>query len=195
MNTKVAITISLIGILLIASLFAVGKGLKPLNSPSDATQIEFSQSNSPPTLATTTPAGYVSYTSTKYQYSLSYPPYLHIKEYEESGGAHTVIFQDPDTNAGFQIYVVPFSGTHISKARFLLDESSGVMINPTDIMIDGTRATMFFGKNSIMGETREVWFIHGGYLYEVTTYKELDSWLAGILGTFHFLATSATTPI
>jgi hypothetical protein len=34
---------------------------------------------------------------------------------------------------------------------------------------------MFFGSNSAMGDTREIWFIHGGFLYEVTTYKELDT--------------------
>jgi hypothetical protein len=33
-------------------------------------------------------------------------------------------------------------------------------------------------QNSVMGDTREIWFIHGGFLYEVTTYKQLDSWLA-----------------
>ena len=37
------------------------------------------------------------------------------------------------------------------------------------------------------GDTREVWFIHGGYLYEVTTYKELDIWLAGIMRTWKFI--------
>ena len=61
------------------------------------------------------------------------------------------------------------------------------MQSPTDIIVDGTRATMFFGNNSIMGDTREVWFIHGGFLYEVTTYKEFDTWLAGIMQTWKFI--------
>jgi hypothetical protein len=37
-----------------------------------------------------------------------------------------------------------------------------------------------------MGDTREVWFIKGGFLYEVTTYKQLDTWLAQILQTWQF---------
>jgi hypothetical protein len=45
---------------------------------------------------------------------------------------------------------------------------------------------MFYGNNSIMGDTREIWFIHGGFLYEVTTYKQLDSWLAPIMQTWQF---------
>ena len=38
-----------------------------------------------------------------------------------------------------------------------------------------------------MGDTREVWFIHGGFLYEVVTYKELDDWFAGIMRTWKFI--------
>ena len=61
------------------------------------------------------------------------------------------------------------------------------MQSPTDILVDDARGTMFFGKNGIMGDTREVWFIHGGFLYEVTTYKELDTWLGGIMRTWKFI--------
>jgi hypothetical protein len=43
---------------------------------------------------------------------------------------------------------------------------------------------MFFGRNSIMGDTREVWFVHSGSLFEVTTYKELDAWLSQIMATW-----------
>jgi hypothetical protein len=61
------------------------------------------------------------------------------------------------------------------------------MQSPTDILVDDARGTMFFGKNAIMGDTREAWFIHGGFLYEVTTYKELDMWLGGIMRTWKFI--------
>ena len=84
------------------------------------------------------------------------------------------------------MFVTPYADTHVTAQRFRVDEPSGVMQSPTDIVIDGTHATMFFGKNAIMGDTREVWFIHGAYLYEVTTYKELDTWLAAIMQTWKF---------
>jgi hypothetical protein len=32
-----------------------------------------------------------------------------------------------------------------------------------------------------------VWFIHGGFLYEVTAYKELDTWLKPILQSWQFI--------
>ena len=40
-----------------------------------------------------------------------------------------------------------------------------------------------------MGNTREVWFILGGLLYEVTTYKQLDTEgnKIGIMQTWRFV--------
>jgi hypothetical protein len=32
-----------------------------------------------------------------------------------------------------------------------------------------------------LNDTREVWFIYNAFLYEVTTYNELDAWLQAIL--------------
>jgi hypothetical protein len=69
---------------------------------------------------------------------------------------------------------------------FQLDEPSGVVNQPTHVTIDSVPATMFYGSNSIMGDTREIWFINAGLLYEVTTFKQLDTWLVPILQTWHF---------
>ena len=38
-----------------------------------------------------------------------------------------------------------------------------------------------------MGDTREVWFINNGFLYEVATYKNLDAWLAELMSNWKFL--------
>ncbi len=130
------------------------------------------------------PAGFLVFKSQKYGFSLYYPPTLQVKEYAEANDAHTTSFEEPGGAKGFQIYVTPYSGDQITQERFRGDVPSGVMKEPTDIYIDGARATMFFSTNALMGDTREVWFIRNGYLYEVTTYKGLDSWLAEILKTW-----------
>ena len=98
----------------------------------------------------------------------------------------TIAFQDRNSDQGFEVYVTPYIGTQIPQTRFKADEPSGTYEQPTDNVIDGSPATKYFGKNDIMGDTREVWLVHGGYSYEVTTYKELDSWLAGIMKTWKF---------
>jgi len=48
-----------------------------------------------------------------------------------------------------------------------------------------------------MGDTREIWFINAGLLYEVTTYKQRATWLVPIMQTVKSLgiATPLSRPI
>jgi hypothetical protein len=55
------------------------------------------------------------------------------------------------------------------------------------VTVDGARGIEFFSNAPRMNDTREVCFIHGGFLYEVTTYKELDAWLQPILQSWQFI--------
>ena len=127
------------------------------------------------------------YSRKDYYFTLLFPANLDSTEYKEKGGALTVSFQDPDTNEGFQVYVTPYSKKQIDAAQFKLDEPSGVVKDQQDVLIDGARGTKFYGYNAALGDTREVWFIHNGFLYEVTTFKELDEWLNGIMQAWKFI--------
>src|SRR6202171_5147237 len=127
------------------------------------------------------------YSNKAFHFSLLYPENLQVQEYKEQGGGFTVTFQDIEADQEFQVYVTPYSGDQISEAQFKLDEPSGVRKNQTDVVVDGARGTMFFSSYPRMNETLEVWFINRGFLYEVTTYKELDSWLAQIMQTWKFI--------
>jgi hypothetical protein len=69
----------------------------------------------------------------------------------------------------------------------LRDEASGVRNESTDATVDAVKALAFHGFDAAMGQTYEVWFIHGGFLYEVSTYKELEPWLNQILATWRFI--------
>jgi hypothetical protein len=141
----------------------------------------------PPVPAASDPQGFDRYENVDYKFSLLYPNDLSVREYKESADSMSATFESPDGAKGFQIYVTKYVGTQITPERFKLDEPSGVRTDPTDVIIDGTRATMFWGNNALMGDTREVWFIHDGFLYEVTTYKDLDSWLGSIMQSWKFL--------
>ena len=115
-----------------------------------------------------------------------YPPDLKVQTYDESGDAFTVALQDLTATAGFEVYVTPYSGTRVTEARFKTDEPSGTFNQPTHVTVDGVPATAFYGSNSAMGDTREIGFIHDGFLYEVATYKELDTWLTPIMQSWQF---------
>src|SRR5262245_4698375 len=66
------------------------------------------------------------------------------------------------------------SGTKITEERFMMDEPSGVRNDQTETSVDGAQALAFHGFDAVMGQTYEVWFIKGDFLYEVSTYKELE---------------------
>jgi len=147
----------------------------------------------PPPIATSTPVttplpkNMRQYANAAYHFSISYPDTLTLTEYKEANGAITDTFMNADNSQSFEIYVTPYGGTQIDQTRFKLDEPSGRYVDPQQVVIDGAQATLFTGYNPIMGDTREVWFIHGGYLYEVATYKDLDAWLGGVMQNFKFL--------
>lgn len=127
------------------------------------------------------------YRNTKYGFALYYSDTLLVHEYDEGNGAMTVMLEDAAKTHGFDIFVVPYIQRQVNVARFKKDEPSGVMKDPTQIIIAHNPATMFFGYNDVMGDTREVWFIHGGYLFEVATYKAQDAKLSQVMSSWYFL--------
>lgn len=120
------------------------------------------------------------------KFSIVYPGNLDIYEYGQ-GNTSTIVFEDVSTQEGFQVFVVPYTEQVISEERFTMDVPSGIMENPVDILVDGVKATMFFSHNSLLGETREVWFIKDGFLYEITARKDLDQWLSYVISNWKFI--------
>ena len=143
----------------------------------------------------TPPAGQEEYHNLTYGFSLFYPADLSLAtEYSDGNpGGVTLVFQDTAAGKGFQVYITPYAESQISQVEFLADDPAGVMDDPTAITIDGVKATMFFSYDQTLGDTREVWFIRGGYLFELTTYEADDQWLAGIMSTWLWLPTSPTS--
>lgn len=133
------------------------------------------------------PEGLREYRNTAYRFSLLYPQELEVKEYLEGGNAITITFQDTKKEDGFQLFIMPYQELQVSEERFKQDLPSGVRTNMSDVSIDGATGATFYSVNQTLGETREVWFIHDGFLFEVTTLKPLEAWLDAILQTWEFL--------
>jgi hypothetical protein len=131
--------------------------------------------------------GYNEYLNTDYKFSAFYPQELQFNQRDEGMGAKSIVFEDAEGKKGFQIFVVPYSDTTITTKRFKMDAPSGVLLEPVNTLVDGVKATAFYGHVPDLGDTREVWFIRGGFLYEVATYKELEPWLSEIMSTWKFL--------
>lgn len=170
-------------------LAIIGAGLyfdSPSDPATDFTPISQTAAAAPST-ADSTGSPQAEYADPEYHFKLSYPSDLAVQVYPEDDGARTVVFASETPGIGFQVYVTPYDKNHIDDAQFRKDMPSGVMKEPQDIRVDGVAAKLFTGHNDAMGDTREVWFIKGGYLYEVTTYKALDTWLGEIMSTWKFI--------
>lgn len=179
----------LLGLLLFVGALLLAKP-SPNTPPPTPSLALFNNSSSTaltPIASSTLPAGYATYTNTAYHFALSYPEYLSRNEYPESDGALTITFQSPEKGEGFQIYIAPYTESQISEERFKQDEPSGIRTNLTNITIDAAPAAAFYSRNDSLGETREIWVISKGYLYEITTLKSLDEWLMSTVRTLRFI--------
>lgn len=140
----------------------------------------------------------------KYGFSFRYPKEYTITPYLEGDGAESIVFQGPsvilngsEESQGFQIFITPFEETPklgeplLTTERILQDVPHAVLDGVQEIFIGAAsgqnhRALLFWSEDPQIGRTREVWFVHGGYLYEITAYAEMDELLAGIMSTWRF---------
>jgi hypothetical protein len=133
------------------------------------------------------PAGWREYRNEAYRFMLYYPGTLSVRTHDEGGGAATVVFESIKPAEGFQVFIVPYAANQVSEERFRQDEPSGVRAQMQAVSVDGAQGASFFSTNIALGETAEIWFIHDGYLYEVTTLKALAPWLSDVMQTWKFL--------
>lgn len=134
------------------------------------------------------PPGYFEYRTVPYHFSILFPQEFEVKEYGGNGDSLTVTFEDKSGEPkGFQIFATPYNYPVVSGERFKMDNPSGVYTEPVDVMVAGVRATIFYSQNVRLGETREVWFIRNGMLYEVNTRRAHDEWLAGHMKSWMFV--------
>lgn len=134
----------------------------------------------------TPPPGYNLYENATYRFSLFYPSALSAGEYPGEQGTDTFVFEDASTTQAFEVYVLPYGQPQVSQERFQKDIPSGVRDDFQPVTIDGASGASFFSTDPRLGDTAEVWLLHGGYLYEITALKSDAAWLSSILSTWQF---------
>ncbi len=133
------------------------------------------------------PKGFLEYRNEMYSFSLIYPEDLSVVERFQFGGAVTITYENIKGEKGFQIFIVPYNEPQVSLERFRIDMPSLIQKDLVSIDVDGAVGASFYGFDENLGETKEVWFINRGFLYEVTTLKPLESWLNEIIKTWEFI--------
>lgn len=131
------------------------------------------------------------YVNEKYGFSLEYPKAYTIEIFPEKDSAETIVFQGAEQQ-GFQIFITPFEEAQLTKERILRDIPGAILEGAQEAFIgtaagQNIKALLFWSEDPLIGRTREAWFVHIGYLYEITAYESMDELLAGIMSTWHML--------
>lgn len=87
---------------------------------------------------------------------------------------------------GFQIFITPHDEPAISEERVRIDLPDIVIKNIQQATLDGADALVFTSVDSSLGDTYEVWFVHGGRLYQIMTYADNGAALNALLDTWKF---------
>ena len=172
----------LLGALVVGTYFLITSREGSVNGASFLKELSFKETG-----IRFIPKGWQEYKSELHGFSLLYKDDLVVKTFDEGGGASTITFENASSSVGFQIFVVPYGETQISQERFLKDSPLGVRENLKDLNLDSVVAQSFYSKSMKLGDTWEVWFIRNGLLYEISTLKPLENWLADIIKTWLFL--------
>lgn len=161
---------------------------KPTATHQQVQPVSTAATTTPGIPARTIPPGMREFKSDAYKFSLLYPEELHVVLRDEGKGASTIIFQNlQKKEEGFQIFVVPYAEPQISDARFKKDIPSGVRTDLRAVMIGGESGAAFYSYDASLGDTAEVWLLHRGYLFEVTTLRPLGGWVSTILQHWEFI--------
>jgi hypothetical protein len=137
-------------------------------------------------IATSTPVGTNVFQSDMYHFEMPYPTELSVVAHDDGSNASTIVFQNPDLAEGFQIFVMPYLESHVTPDRFKKDDPSGVRTNERSVSIDGATGEAFYSKDDTLGDTYEVWFIHNGWLFEVTALKSEEDFINQLLADWKF---------
>jgi len=133
------------------------------------------------------PSDYIKYVNEKYSFYFYHSTMAKVTEYDQGQGAMIVTLENVKKVRGMQIFIVPYWEKTISEARFKKDIPSGIRTNVESTLVDGVEAVTFNSVDENLGATREVWFIRGGYLYEVTTFQGVGEWFIPKMQTWGFL--------
>ena len=135
------------------------------------------------------------YSNTAYRFSLKMPADFAESDTQDPDTNATTIVLQNQTGDGVQIVVSPFSddpqdgsGYTLTKERILQDVPDLAISNEQPVTVGTNYTGLAFKSNNdaFGGDSREVWFVFRGNLYQISTYARLDPLLQKMFGTWSF---------
>ena len=149
------------------------------------------------------------YSHPTYHFSFKYPdgftvstipPVMSEVEPSAEGQGETVLVESADSKVGVQIVISPYgSDVDITAEMIARDIPEMKVSDAQELLVgEGRKGLAFMSDNPAFcaspepcaeegnGKAREVWFVFGGNLYQISTYAEQDEFLKGLFGTWQF---------
>lgn len=169
-----------------SALFCVGLVIASIGYYQSELLVESGISFTPVTSSSTTP---IALSSTRYQealvpFSFELPKDFKVRIIKETEGIAYVV-ADAEQKNGFQIYTRTFDepNAKITEARIKRDISNIVMTHVQKISVEKTEGVSFIGSDT---NTREIWFVYGGLLYQINAPVQQEVLLQKVLATWQF---------
>ncbi len=129
------------------------------------------------------------YHNDDYHFSFKYPSGFTVTPFSEDG--HDVILvQKNPTTIGIQIVISPFEGGDVDVTVGMIhtDLPDLKIDEPQELLVGTNKKGLAFVSDNkdFGGKSREVWFVFGGHLFQISTYLEYDALLKGLFGTWNF---------
>ena len=121
--------------------------------------------------------------------SFRYPDYMDSSIFDDATG-DIILVQSTEKAQGFQVLITPWDEpeTTLDASMIKRDIPDLKITDPQDVLLgESGKGVAFLSDNeSFGGNSREVWFIYGGNLYQISTYARLDPLLQAVLATWKF---------
>ncbi len=133
------------------------------------------------------------YASAEYNFSFLYPEGFKLTEFSERGG-YMVLVRSAEGEAAFQVFITPYDepAESLTAERIHRDLPDLVMRDVGAFSFGETTAgrqvagLTFISEGPPFDVSREVWFVRGGHLYQVSAYLADQDALQAVLRTWRF---------
>lgn len=139
----------------------------------------------------TSPAktGSALYTNDAYRFSLKYPAALATSTFSTPDGTgDIVLIDDNKTGLGMQISITPFDEniTALTVDRIKQDVPDLTILESQDVLLGSSGKGVAFLDGTSTSANRQVWFIAGQHLYQITAPVAFDQQLKDVLNSWVF---------
>jgi hypothetical protein len=126
-----------------------------------------------------------SYTHPLFGFTFSLPEKFSTGTFPEGEGEMLMVKLTGEQNRQTQIYVTDFGEPGpLTAQRISKDLPDMAVEQPVDILVNGEQAVAFVSTSGAGEKTREVWFVHAGHLYQISSILQSEKMASDMLSSW-----------